>query len=453
MSFRDDFVWGAAAASYQVEGAAEADGKGPSVWYMFCRTPGAIWSGQAGTVACDHYHRFREDVALMQGIGLKGYRLSIAWPRVLPQGTGAPNPAGLDFYDALVDALLAAGVTPYVTLFHWDYPYALYARGGWLSPDSPAWFADYTRLIVERLSDRVQHWMTLNEPQCFIGLGHQTGVHAPGVKWNLPELLQAAHHALLAHGLSVQAIRASAKRSPVVGWAPVGTVAMPATDSPADVEAARAASFAAAANPIGSNTWWADPVFFKQYPADALAAVGVAAPSVKANDFDVIGQPLDFYGLNIYQGFYVRAGAGGQSERLHFADGHPLTAFYWYVTPQSLYWGARFHWERYGAPIYITENGVANADWIAADGCVHDPQRIDFTRAYLLALRRAAADGVDLRGYFHWTIMDNFEWAEGFRQRFGLIYVDFTTQQRTMKDSAHWYREVIASNGAVLDRR
>jgi beta-glucosidase len=451
MTFREDFVWGAAAASYQVEGAAEADGKGPSVWDMLCRVPGAIFNGQTGAVACDHYHRYREDVALMRAIGLQAYRLSISWPRVLPEGTGAPNPAGLGFYDALVDALLAAGITPYVTLFHWDYPYALYCRGGWLSPHSPAWFADYTRLVVERLSDRVRHWMTLNEPQVFIGVGHHDGRHAPGMKWALPEVLQAGHHVLLAHGRAVQVIRAVAKQPPIIGFAPVGTVAMPASDSPADVDAARAATFSAGAYPVGGNTWWADPLFFKQYPADALAAVGAAAPRVRSGDFDVIAQPIDFYGTNIYQGYYVRAGAEGQPERLPFPPGHAMTAFYWYVTPDSLYWGPRFLQERYGLPIIITENGLANADWVAADGCVHDPQRIDFTRAYLRALRRAAAGGVDVRGYFHWSILDNFEWAEGYRQRFGLIHVDYATQQRTLKDSAHWYRTVIASNGAALD--
>jgi beta-glucosidase len=484
MTFRDDFVWGAAAAAYQVEGAAEADGKGPSVWDMLCRVPGAIFNGQTGAVACDHYHRYRDDIALMQAIGLQAYRLSISWPRVLPEGTGAPNPAGLGFYDALVDALLEAGITPYVTLFHWDYPYALYCRGGWLSPHSPAWFADYTRLIVDRLSDRVRHWMTLNEPQVFIGVGHYEGRHAPGVRWNLPEVLQAGHHALLAHGQAVQVIRAAAKQPPLIGFAPVGSVAMPATDSPADIEAARAATFTggagavggnawwvelitakkypaealadvvsatAPAYPVGGNTWWADPLFFKQYPADALSALGSAAPRVKSGDFDVIAQPIDFYGANIYQGYYVRAGAGGQPERLPFPPGYPMTAFYWNVTPDSLYWGPRFLYERYKLPIIITENGLANIDWVAADGCVHDPQRIDFTRAYLRALRRAAADGVDVRGYFHWSILDNFEWAEGFRQRFGLIHVDYTTQQRMLKDSAHWYRTVIASNGAALD--
>jgi beta-glucosidase len=293
--------------------------------------------------------------------------------------------------------------------------------------------------------------MTLNEPQVFIGVGHHDGRHAPGMKWALPEVLQAGHHALLAHGQAVQVIRAVAKQPPFIGFAPVGTVAMPATDSPADVEAGRTATFGAGAYPVGSNTWWADPVFFKQYPADALSAVGAAAPRVKPGDFDLIAQPLDFYGVNIYQGYYVRAGADGKPERLPFPPGYPITAFYWYVTPDSLYWGPRFHYERYGQPIIITENGMANADWVAADGCVHDAQRIDFTRAYLRALRRAAADGVDVRGYFHWTLMDNFEWAEGFRQRFGLIHVDFSTQQRTLKDSAHWYRAVIASNGAVLD--
>ena len=454
MTFRDDFVWGTATAAYQVEGGALADGKGPSVWDMLCRTPGAIWNGLTGEVACDHYHHFREDVALMQRLGYPAYRMSVAWARVLPEGVGPVNPAGLGFYDALIDALLAANITPYLTLYHWDMPYALYQRGGWLNPASSAWFADYVQVVVERLSDRVRHWMTFNEPQIFMGLGHQDGIHAPGLKWNLPEVLQASHHVLLAHGRAVQAIRAGAKQPPQVGLAQVGVAGVPATNTPADIEAARAACMASLTwegGVVRSNTWWDDPIFFKHYPEDGLAAAGAAAPKVKAGDFDVIAQPLDFLGLNIYGGRRVRAGANGQPEELPLAHGVPLTAYYWPVVPDALYWGPRFLYERYGLPIYLTENGMANTDWVAEDGAVHDPQRIDYTRRYLKALRRAAADGVDLRGYFHWTLMDNFEWAEGFRQRFGLVYVDFNTQQRVPKDSAYWYQQVIASNGASLE--
>jgi beta-glucosidase len=451
MEFPKSFVWGAAAASYQVEGAAYEDGKGASVWDMFCRKPGVIRNAETGDMACDHYHRFKADVALMKQIGLKAYRLSIAWPRVIPGGVGKVNPAGLAFYDALVDELLSAGIQPYVTLFHWDYPYELYLRGGWLNADSPDWFADYTRVVVDRLSDRVKYWMTLNEPQCFVGSGHWEGDDAPGDKLGLSECLLVAQHALLAHGKAVQMIRASS-RAPQsqVGMAPVGITYLPATDSPADVAAARQATFAVSRKDFWNNTWWSDPVFFKRYPEDGLALFGKAAPAYTAEDMETIGQPLDFYGANIYHGLPVRAGADGKPELVTLPTGMAHTAYPWQVTPQALYWGPRFFWERHHLPVLITENGMANADWVALDGQVHDPQRIDFTARYLAAIGQAIRDGVDVAGYFHWSIMDNFEWTYGYLLRFGLIYVDFNTQQRWLKDSARWYGQVIAANGSNL---
>jgi len=448
--FPENFVWGAAAASYQIEGAAYEDGRGLSVWDMMCRKENAIWNGHTGDVACDHYHRYKEDVQLMQSLGLQGYRLSISWPRVLPEGVGRANEAGLNFYDRLIDELLAAKVTPYVTLFHWDFPYALYARGGWLNPDSPDWFAEYTQVIVDKLSDRVTYWMTLNEPQCFIGLGHRDGIHAPGDKLGWAQVLQAGHHALLAHGKSVQAIRARAKTTPIIGFAPVGVVSIPATESPADIEAARQSMFSVSSKSLWNNTWFSDPVFNKQYPADGLAIFGQDAPQVKSGDMDIIAQPLDFYGCNIYQGTVVKAGVDGKPEVVPFPDGYPQSAFRWWITPECLYWGPRFFWEHHHLPIMITENGISSMDWVAVDGKVHDPGRIDYLQRHLLAFARAGADGVDIRGYFQWSIMDNFEWGEGFKERFGLVYVDYQTQQRIPKDSAHWYSEVIRTNGESL---
>lgn len=450
-SFPNGFVWGAATAAYQIEGAAAEDGKGPSVWDMFCRKPGAVWNGHSGEIACDHYHRVLDDVALMQSLGLQGYRFSISWPRVLPAGTGAVNERGLDFYDRLVDALLAAGITPYVTLFHWDFPYELYCRGGWLNPSSPDWFADYANLITSRLSDRVRHWITLNEPQVFLSLGHHQGTHAPGDKLDLPEVLRATHHVLLAHGRAVQAIRSAARTPAEVGFAPVGFASVPASDRAEDIAAARQAQFAITTPTLWNTTWYADPVFRQAYPEDGLALFGRAVPTIGSDDMATIGQPLDFYGVNIYHGQVVRAGEDGQPQVVPFPTGHPLTAFYWPVVPEALDWGPRFLWERYQKPIYITENGLANIDWIARDGQVHDPQRIDFTARYLGALRRAIGDGVDVRGYFHWSLMDNFEWAEGYKQRFGMIYVDYQTQQRVLKDSARWYQQVIATNTVQAD--
>ena len=369
---------------------------------------------------------------------------------IIPAGTGKVNPKGLAFYDALVDELLSAGIQPYVTLFHWDFPYELYLRGGWLNPDSPDWFAEYTRVVVECLSDRVQHWMTLNEPQCFIGSGHQDGEDAPGDRLGLSECLLAAQHALLAHGKAVQVIRSSARRTPAVGIAPVGVTYLPATDSPADIAAARQAMFAVSRKDFWNNTWWTDPIFFKRYPEDGLALFGDAAPVYTIRDMETIGQPLDFYAANIYHGYYVRAGVDGKPEPAPYPTGMAHTAYPWTVTPQALYWGPRFFWERHHLPVLITENGLANPDWVALDGQVHDPQRIDFTARYLAALGQAIRDGVEVAGYFHWAVMDNFEWTYGYLLRFGLIYVDFNTQQRLLKDSAHWYAQVIASNGSNL---
>jgi len=451
MSFPEGFVWGASAASYQVEGAASEDGKGPSVWDMMCRKEGAIWNGQSGEVACDHYHRYKEDVALMKEIGLRAYRLSISWPRVIPAGAGSVNLRGLEFYDRLVDELLAAGITPYVTVFHWDYPLELYYRGGWLNPESPDWFAEYTKVVVDRLSDRVTHWMTLNEPQCFVGLGHRDGVHAPGDKLAFREILRLAHHALLAHGRAVEVIRSCSKGEARVGYAPVGVVKIPASEDPQDIEAARAATFSITEpKDYWNNTWWMDPVILGRYPEDGLESFADDLPDIKADDVETMCQPLDFLGVNIYQGQKVRAGEGGRAEPVGLPTGYDITAFRWPVTPEALRWGPRFLFERYGLPIVITENGMSNVDWVSLDGRVHDPQRIDFTRRYLLQLAKAVEDGVDVRGYFHWSIMDNFEWAEGYRQRFGIIHVDYPTQKRTPKDSAYWYKEVIASNGANL---
>jgi beta-glucosidase len=450
MSFPDQFVWGAAAASYQIEGAAVDDGKGASVWDMFCRKPGAVWNEHSGDVACDHYHRYAEDVAIMKDMGLQAYRLSVSWPRVLPEGTGQVSEKGLAFYDRLIDALLQAGVQPYVTLFHWDYPLALYHRGGWLNRDTVGWFADYADVLVRRLGDRVKHWMTLNEPQVFIGAGHLEGRHAPGDKLAFAEVLRVGHHALLSHGRAVQALRAGGGSDCVIGFAPVGLGKIPSTESPADVEAARRRMFAVNMKTSWTNSWWMDPVFLGRYPEDGLAFYGRDAPDVHAGDMETIAEPVDFFGVNIYEGQYIRAGAGGEPEVVPVPVGYPMTGFNWNVTPEAMYWALRFFYERYKKPLLITENGLSCRDWISLDGEVHDPGRIDFTARYLRQLHQAIAEGIPVRGYFHWSILDNFEWAEGYKQRFGLVFVDYPTQRRIPKDSARWYRDVIRSNGRVL---
>jgi beta-glucosidase len=451
--FPDDFAWGAAAAAYQIEGAARTDGRGESVWDMFCARQGAVFEGHDGSVACDHYHRYPEDVALLQALGVRAYRLSISWPRVLPSGTGQPNARGLDFYDRLVDALLAAGVEPWVTLFHWDFPTELFARGGWLSRDVVEWFGDYAALIGRRLSDRVRHFMPLNEPQVFIGHGHLDGLHAPGLTLPLAQVLRAGHHALLAHGRAVQALRAAAKRPLLIGHAPVGMPRLPASDAPLDVELARRATFEVREPSVWNNAWWMDPVYLGRYPEQALDFYGSAAPPVEDGDMELISQPLDFFGVNIYEGrtvLFDNEAEAGYVRVERALPGAPRTAFGWQVTPEALYWGPRFFYERYGKPVVITENGVSCRDWVSLDGCVHDPTRIDFTTRYLRELWRALRDGVDVRGYFHWSILDNFEWAAGYRERFGLVHVDYETLARTPKDSFSWYKQVIASRGKHL---
>lgn len=448
--FPADFVWGAAASSYQIEGARDEDGKGASVWDMFCERPGAVFEGHDGAVAIEHVHRYREDVALMAELGLDAYRLSLCWPRIFPEGTGQLNERGFAFYDRLVDSLLEAGITPWITLFHWDYPLALFHRGGWLNRDSADWFAEYAAQVTARLSDRVRHFFTLNEPQVFIGFGHQEGVHAPGLRLPLSQMLLAGHHALLAHGKAVQAMRAVQKQPLSIGYAPVGLPRLPENDSPEALEVAREATFTIQERNAWNNTWWMDPVYLGKYPEQGLEFFGADVPRFPAEDLQTIFQPLDFFAVNIYQGSQVRRSTaeGSPFELLPRQPGAPATAFNWPVTPDALYYGPKFFFERYQLPILITENGLSSRDWVALDGKVHDSARIDFTARYLQAFRRAITEGTSALGYFHWSIFDNFEWAAGYRERFGLVHVDFQTQVRTPKDSFYWYQELIRSRGA-----
>ncbi len=458
--FPADFVWGAATASYQVEGAVAADGRTPSIWDRFCASPGKVFRGQTGEVACDHYHRYREDVGIMKELGLLAYRFSISWPRVMPGGGGKVNAAGLDFYSRLVDSLLEAGIAPWATLYHWDLPWELQMRGGWLSRETADRFADYAASVVDALSDRVAHWMTMNEPQVFIGLGYGSGLHAPGWKLSLAETLRAAHHALVGHGEAVGAIRDRAKKTPRVGWAPVAISYYPAGPSAADVEAARAATFSVASpgghspeevyGAVWNSAWWMDPVFKGAYPAEAEAALAPYLPPIAPGDMDLISRPLDFLGVNHYHAEEVRSDGRGGWEKADHCQGIPTTTMRWDVTPDSIYWAAKFLHERYGKPIYFTENGIATTDFVSPDGSVRDEGRVEFMRAYLKSLGRAVAEGIPVKGYFAWSLMDNFEWAEGYAQRFGLVRVDYATQARTVKESGRFYRKVIESRGAAL---
>ncbi len=447
--FPSGFVWGGATSSYQIEGGSEPSQRGESVWDSFCRRPGAVHGGHTGRIACDHVHRFEEDVRIMADMGLKAYRFSISWPRVIPGGVGSPLDAGLAFYDRLVDALLARGIEPWVTLFHWDYPQALFQRGGWLNRDSASWFGEYASLVTKRLSDRVRHWMTINEPQVYLQLGHAEGTHAPGLKLSMREQLIAAHNTLRAHGHGVQAIRAASRSPSLVGWAPVGHISFPATGSAADIEAARRETFSITKANLWNNTWFADPVCLGEYPTDGLRLFADHLPAFADADLAEIHQPIDFYGVNIYTGTPVRSDGSGVAP-VPPGPGAARTGINWTIEPDVLRWGPRFLAERYRLPIYITENGMSNLDWPDPEGRVLDPQRIDYTRRYLLALHQATLDGADIRGYFHWSVLDNFEWAEGFKERFGLVHVDFTTLKRTPKLSSQWFRGVIESNGRML---
>lgn len=454
MGFKKDFTWGVATSSYQIEGAAYDDGKGLSVWDVFCKQPGKVYGGHTGDVACDHYYRYKEDIQMMKEMGVKAYRFSISWPRVMPNGIDQINEKGLEFYSNLVDELIENGIEPYLTLFHWDLPYELHKKGGWMNPDSPIWFEKYAALVTERLSDRVKYFITFNEPQIFIGLGHIDGIHAPGLKQSIPDTLQMAHHVLLAHGRAVKAIRRNAKGEVKVGYAPTASMNYPATESAEDIEAARKANMempkTLAGNWAWNITWWSDPVFFGKYPEDGIKLFSESMPKVKEGDMEIISQPLDFLGQNIYNGMEVRAGKDGGVEFIERSAGFPKTGIGWPVTPKALYWGPRFLYERYKKPIYITENGLSCPDVVSLDGKVHDPNRIDFLHRYLLELKRATSDGIDIAGYFQWSLMDNFEWHSGYDERFGLVFVNYATQERIIKDSGYWYKEVMESNGENL---
>ncbi len=447
LKFPRDFVWGTATASYQVEGAWDEDGKGLSVWDTFVRKPDAVKGGNTGDVACDHYHRYKEDILLMKKMGVKAYRFSISWPRIIPNGTGKVNPKGLDFYERLIDELLKNGIQPYATVFHWDYPYDLYCRGGWLNPSSPNWSADFAAILSEKLSDRVRCWITLNEPQVFVGNGHFIGEHAPGLMLQRKELLQIIHHVLLAHGKAVQAIRANAQVPVQIGIAHTGRVIVPAGNSGHDIENARRQMFAVGEAPYWSYAWYSDPIYLRRYPEDGVKLFGRDMPEIGPNDMEAIAQPVDFYGVNIYGG---QPANDGKSSEPFPPPGFPASVMHWPVLPSSLYWGPKFLWERYHSPVFITENGVSSMDWVTLDGRVYDYQRIDYMMRYLSELQKATRDGVDVRGYFHWSLLDNFEWAQGYRQRFGLVHVDFQDQKRTSKESAAYYRKVIAENAIKI---
>ncbi len=470
-TFPEGFVWGTATASYQIEGAVAEDGRLPSIWDTFARTPGKVFEGDTGDVADDHYHRVAEDVALMGSLGVHAYRFSVAWPRVAPDGRTV-NEAGLDFYDGLVDSLLGAGIDPLVTLYHWDLPQALEDVGGWRNRDTAARFADYSTAVVARIGDRVRDWVTLNEPFCSSYIGHLDGRHAPGL--TDPEAtLAAIHHLLLAHGLGADAIRATAPAGPqpttvgivlnlshVRGEADTGpdaNAALPLADRLPTIADEGLRNAVRSADGL-ANRMFTEPLFDGHYPADIVADLGgeAAFPFVRPGDLEQISRPLDFLGVNYYSPARVRPATAEELAARHPIHGlgtstpprPPLTAIGWEQDPTAFTeLLLRVGREHPGLPLYISENGSAWADTVDADGAVHDPERVAYLRAHLAAVHDAITAGADVRGYFAWSLMDNFEWATGYSMRFGIVRVDYDTQLRTVKDSGRLYAAVAAANG------
>ncbi|MFI7464173.1 GH1 family beta-glucosidase [Nonomuraea sp. NPDC049646] len=455
MKFPAEFVWGAATASYQIEGAVKEDGRGRSIWDTFSHTPGKVAGGDTGDVACDHYHRYQDDVALMRELRLRAYRFSVAWPRVQPEGAGPINPRGLAFYDKLVDELLAAEISPYVTLYHWDLPQALEDHGGWTNRDTAYRFADYAQAVHDRLGDRVTHWATLNEPWVSAFLGYGNGVHAPGRR-DPGQAMRAAHHLLLGHGLAARRLRAAGARSImlVVNSAPVLTPAQ--VNDPAAVAGEADAAAAERVHALLTRQFL-DPAIHGRYPEEVLAAAARngGTAHVHDGDLELINAPIDLVGVNYYNPCVVESGPGLPADaawpgsdgvRFTTADA-PVTAMGWPIVPDGLSrLLVRLSKDYPQVGLMVTENGAAFDD-LVEDGRVHDDERVAYLDGHLRELHRAVEAGADLRGYLVWSLLDNFEWAEGYRRRFGIVHVDYATQTRVPKDSALWYRDVISRNG------
>ena len=436
--FPRGFLWGAATASAQIEGAAEEDGKGLSVWDVFSKRPGAVKNGQSPRFACDHYHHLEQDLDLMKNLGINAYRFSIAWPRIFPAGAGAVNEKGLDFYERLVDGLLARKVKPFITLYHWDLPYALEEKGGWRSRDTAYAFRDYAATVVRRLGDRVKFWATFNELPCIVDLGHRTGIHAPGAKEPERVIRQVTHHLLLAHGLGAKAIRACAKLKPEVGIVHCPGIPLPFYGSEEHIEAARCFF-------IKHNSWMMDPLFKGKYPAADWEALGRDVPEVRRGDMKTIHQPLDFFGFNVYSASQViHARFGGRPFEAYF----PRTDMGWQITSDVIYWGCRIINDLYHPrTFFITENGCAWPDGVNEFGRVEDYARIEYLNAHLKGVHCAIREKIPVRGYFVWSLMDNFEWGYGYTKRFGIIFVNYETFERIPKLSYEWYARTIRNNG------
>jgi beta-glucosidase len=443
LDFPQGFKWGCATAAYQIEGAVNEDGRGPTIWDVFSHTPGRVMNGATGDVACDSYHLYAEDTKLLKNLGVSTYRMSLAWSRIFPEGKGKPNQKGVDHYNKVIDNLLENGITPYVTMFHWDLPAAL--PGEWRNRDTAYAFGDYAGYMAGQLSDRVKNFMTVNELRCFTDLGHQNGVHAPGLKLSAADVNQVRHHGVLAHGLAVQAMRAHSKPGVQIGIADNTTMRVPVIETKEHIDAARKAV-------REDNAMFLTAIMEGKYLDSYLTEQGAAAPRVKQGDMAIIASPLDFVALNIYTPDYVRADPNSPKgyQVLPHLEHSPRMASPWlYVGPEVLYWGPRYVSELWGPKaLFISENGCSSDDPVVA-GRVDDSDRIMYLRNYLTAMHRAVAEGYPLKGYFLWSLMDNFEWADGYTNRFGIHYVDYATQKRTPKLSAAWYKELIARNRVV----
>ena len=444
-TFPPDFLWGSATASYQVEGAVHEGGRGPSIWDTFSHTPGKTFNGDTGDIADDFYHRYPEDIQLMKGLGLKTFRFSVSWTRIFPTGTGQANQQGLDFYKRMVDALLAAGIEPYCTLYHWDLPQPLQDRGGWENRDTAQAFAEYAGYTAGKLSDRVKHFMTMNELRTFVEEGNVNGLHAPGLRLDRKRVAQLSHYAVLGHGLAVQAIRAQARPGTKVGIADNVVPTVPVIEDAEQIAAARKAIREV-------NAMFLTVIEEGEYTKLYLKGLGADAPHFTAEELKVISSPMDFVGINIYQPDYVRAADNEAGfVQVPAPSSYPTMYSPWLlVGPESLYWGPKLVAETWGVKsIYITENGASSADRIAPDGHVYDTDRVMFLRNYMSQLQRAVSEGIPVKGYFLWSLLDNFEWADGYSKRFGIVYVDFATQKRTPKLSAGFYKKVIEGNRVV----
>lgn len=455
--FDKNFLWGTASSSYQIEGAFTEDGKGLSIWDTFSNKPGNIAHDENGNKACDHYHRYREDITLMKNLGIQAYRFSISWSRIFPDGIVKDsdgniryNKAGLDFYDKIVNFCLENNIKPFITIYHWDLPQALEDKGGWLNRETAFVFADYAEFICKHFSDRVTNIATINEPQIISGLGYMLGLHAPGKKLDAVSVLSVIHHLALAHGLAVTKMRAVAKQPVKTGFSSTGGLCYPSKECDEDIDAARAECFnIVKGNMTFNHTIFCDMTCLGRYPDIAgtelhlepgLEKIGhyEELPFVKKGDIELIHQPIDYLGINVYNGHEINA-AGYINKK----PGSPRTALGWPVTPGVMNYGIRYLYERYNLPIYIFEDGLACNDIISLDGKVHDSNRIDFLTRYLTDLEKAYKAGVPILGYFHWSFTDNFEWHSGYDPRFGLVFVDYETQQRIPKDSAYWYSDLI----------